>query len=214
MLERDAWELRSNLDRRVHVAKRRRENELVPARGQLADHAFRIGTLGHVFDELGRHFGAERFFHFLAPLIVLIGPSGITDRAHIDEADLERFLRQYCSAGANAERAAGGQRGEEAGHSVAASHGWISCVKQLECRCPGAGRGQALRASTKHESCNKLAGGANDGFLLRSIGPVGSAERHRRIEPYGIGVARDEYEHYDRRQVGQGREQLRRHGDA
>jgi hypothetical protein len=120
-----------DFDRRVHVAERRREDEPVTGGRELADHAFRIGAFRHVFDELGRHFGAERFFHFLAPLVVLIRPSCITDRAHIDEADLERFLRKYCSAGGNTERDAGSQRGEDADHSVAASHGWISCVKQF-----------------------------------------------------------------------------------
>src|SRR5438105_15415854 len=74
--------------------------------------------------------------------------------------------------------------------------------------------GQALRPSTKREPCDKLAGSTEDGCLLRSIGPVGSAERHRRIEPYGVDVARDDDEHDDGRQVGQGGEQLRRYRDA
>ena len=75
---------------RIHVAEARREDDRVAALRELADHAFRVGALGDVLDVLRLHLVPKRRLHLLAPLVVLERPSGIADRAHVNEPDLDR----------------------------------------------------------------------------------------------------------------------------
>ena len=102
VLELHLREGRRDLDRRVHVAERGREDEVVAALRELADHALGVRALGHALDVLGRDLRAERLLHLLAADVVLVGPAGVADRAHVDVADLERLAGRACAAAGNA----------------------------------------------------------------------------------------------------------------
>ncbi len=133
VLEGDVRELRRDLDRRVHVAERRREHELAPAGREFPDHALGVRAFGHVLHELRRHLGAQRLFHRLAALVVLVGPAGVADGTHVDEADLERFLRGAGPGRGQAQRAAGDESGEKTRHAAGAFHAMFSSVNRNEC---------------------------------------------------------------------------------
>ena len=75
-------------DCRIHVAKRCGEDETVPGFGQLGDHPVRVGAFRHVLDVAGLDLIAERFFDGKPPLVVLVGPSVVADRADVDESPL------------------------------------------------------------------------------------------------------------------------------
>src|SRR5207249_7222885 len=86
MLELRSRKLLGDLERRIHVAERRREDELIAALRELAYDTLGVGTLGYVLDVLGRHLAPECLFHLLAPAIVLKCPAGIAHWAHVDES--------------------------------------------------------------------------------------------------------------------------------
>jgi hypothetical protein len=71
VLEIRLRKLLGNLDRRIHVTKRRRENQLIAALCELANHALGVGALRHVFHVLGDDLAIERLFHFPARGVVL-----------------------------------------------------------------------------------------------------------------------------------------------
>jgi len=84
-------EFRGHLQHRLHVAERGGEDDLVALRGQVADHAFGIGALGHLLDDGGLDLVAELGFHFLAAQVVRIRPARVTGRPDVDEGDLQRL---------------------------------------------------------------------------------------------------------------------------
>ena len=105
-----------DLERRVHVAERRGEDQLVAALRELADDPLGVGALGHALDVLAGHLGAERLFHFLATGVVLVGPARVADGAHVDVADFQRLAGLGLRGGGQrqAERGGGeGGRGEK-----------------------------------------------------------------------------------------------------
>jgi hypothetical protein len=119
MLEGHLGELLGDLDRRVHVAEGGGEHQLAAGCGELADHALRIRAFGHVFNDLGDDLAAQRLLHLLAALVMLEGPAGVTDRADIDEADLQWFLRRRRQA--RRQRAGGGGHCRQAQGTVRAA---------------------------------------------------------------------------------------------
>ena len=78
-----------DLQRRIHVAERRREDQLVAGADQLLDGALGVGALGHVFEIGGLDLVAEFLHQRLAGELVLIGPAEIADRAEVNEADFQ-----------------------------------------------------------------------------------------------------------------------------
>jgi len=72
MLEVDVRKLLRDLDRRIHVAERSREDQLMPRLGELADHALGVGTFRHALDELRRHLPREVLFRREARDVVLV----------------------------------------------------------------------------------------------------------------------------------------------
>ena len=70
VLELDVRELLRDLDRRVHVAERGGEDQLVAGGGELADHALGVRALRDVLDEGGLDLVAERLLHCLAADVV------------------------------------------------------------------------------------------------------------------------------------------------
>ncbi len=92
VLEVGLGKLLGDLEGRIHVAERGREDELVAALRQFADHALGVSTLGHTLDVLGHDLAAERLLHLLATGVVLKRPARVADRAHVHEAHLERHV--------------------------------------------------------------------------------------------------------------------------
>ncbi|MHC2703024.1 hypothetical protein ACVMHZ_006187 [Bradyrhizobium liaoningense] len=78
-----------DLQRRVHVAEGRGENQLVAGADQLLDRALGVGAFGHVFEVGGLDLVAQFLHQRLTTEVVLIGPAEVSDRTHIDEADLQ-----------------------------------------------------------------------------------------------------------------------------
>jgi hypothetical protein len=81
---------------------------LVALARQVAQHALGVGPFGHAFDDRRLHAGAERLLHRAPAEVVLVAPAGLADRAHVDEADLERI-----GGGAGAQRGAAQERGQQ-----------------------------------------------------------------------------------------------------
>uniref|UniRef100_A0A494G987 Uncharacterized protein n=1 Tax=Solanum lycopersicum TaxID=4081 RepID=A0A494G987_SOLLC len=91
--------LLGDFQRRVHVAERGGEDQVVVVLGHVADHPLGVGALGHVLDVIGGDLRAEFLRQRLAPLFMLIRPAVVADRADVDETDLQRIG----SAGAQAD---------------------------------------------------------------------------------------------------------------
>ena len=91
-----------HLQRRLHVAERRGEDQLVAGARELLDRALGVRAFADVFEIGGFDLVAEFLEHREAGQIVLVGPAEIADRAEIDEADLEFFggLRAIDTGGA------------------------------------------------------------------------------------------------------------------
>ena len=79
------------IDRVVHVAERRGEDQFVTAIGEVIHDALGVRTFGHVLDEGRLDLIAEMLGGGEAGLVVLVGPAEIADRAEVDEADLHRI---------------------------------------------------------------------------------------------------------------------------
>ena len=107
--EGDLGELAGDALDVVHVAEAGGEHDLAAAGGELADHALGVGALGDVLDVARLDLAAERLFHLLAALVVLVGPAGVADRADVDEADLRGVggLRGEGQGGRDGERGGG-----------------------------------------------------------------------------------------------------------
>jgi hypothetical protein len=92
-----------DLQRRLHVAERGREDQLVAGARQLLDRAFGVRAFADILEERGFDLVAEFLEHGEAPEVVLVGPAEIADRAEIDESDLELVgggsAEQACSGG-------------------------------------------------------------------------------------------------------------------
>jgi hypothetical protein len=92
-----------DLQRRIHVAERRGEDQLVAGANQLFDRALGIGTFADVLEIGGLDLVAEFLDHGLARKFMLVGPAEIADRAKIDKADFELVgggrAEQACSGG-------------------------------------------------------------------------------------------------------------------
>ena len=63
----------------LHVAKAGGEDDLVAGGSQVADHAFGIGTFGHVLDKGGLHLIAQRGLDGLAAFVMLARPACLGD---------------------------------------------------------------------------------------------------------------------------------------
>ena len=93
-LELDVGKVFGDLQRRLHVAEARREDELVALSRQVANYAFGIGAFGHVLDVGCLDLAAQRNFHCLTALVVLMDPAGVRQRCDVDEGDLQRIARR------------------------------------------------------------------------------------------------------------------------
>ena len=78
-----------DLQRRIHVAERGREDQLVAGAGQLFDRTLGVRAFADVFEIGGFDLVAEFLDDRLAADLVLIGPAEIADRSEINEPDLE-----------------------------------------------------------------------------------------------------------------------------
>ena len=87
-----------DLQRRVHVAERGGEDQLVAGAHELLDGALGVGTLRHVFEIGGLDLVAELLDHRLPRDLVLVGPAEIADRAEVDEPDLQFVVRRRSAA--------------------------------------------------------------------------------------------------------------------
>jgi hypothetical protein len=108
-------ELLRDLDRRVHVAERRREDQLMSRLRKLAYHALGVGAFRHAFDELRRDLCTESLFHREARDVVLVRPARVTDRAHVDEAN---FKRRGCLRRSGERQRDAARRERRQGHSA------------------------------------------------------------------------------------------------
>ena len=70
--------------------------------GELLDGALGIG-LRHAFHEGRLHLVAEGLHDGLPADVVLVAPTVVAHRAHIDEADLQFLLLRRCAAGRQGE---------------------------------------------------------------------------------------------------------------
>src|SRR5690242_18919811 len=91
VLEVNLGKQRRDLQRRLHVAEGRGEDELIAGGRELADDALRIRGSGNTFDKSRLDLGADRFLDLLAAEIVLKRPSRIADRIDVDESHLQRL---------------------------------------------------------------------------------------------------------------------------
>lgn len=89
MLELHVRKLLRDLQRRVHEAKGRREDEAGALTRQTLDGAFRVGAFRHALDVDGLDLVAEFLLDGETALVVLVGPAIVADRTDVDEADLE-----------------------------------------------------------------------------------------------------------------------------
>ena len=92
MLELHVRELRGDLDRRVHEAEGRGEDQAAAGAGQALDGALGIRAFRNVFEELRLDLVAERLFEFEAADVMRLRPAAIGLGTDIDEADLCLFL--------------------------------------------------------------------------------------------------------------------------
>ncbi|MGY4462318.1 hypothetical protein ACVWYI_006278 [Bradyrhizobium sp. LB13.1] len=98
-----------DLQRRIHIAERRREDQLVAGADELLDGPLGVGTFRHVFQIGGLNLVAELLHQRLACQLMLIGPAEVSDRTQIDEADLQLVGGGGC-ADASGEQKRGSQR--------------------------------------------------------------------------------------------------------
>ena len=78
-----------DFQRRLHIAERGREDQLVAGARQLLDRALGVRTFADILQERGFDLVAEFLEHGEASEVVLVGPAEIADRSEIDESDLE-----------------------------------------------------------------------------------------------------------------------------
>ena len=91
VLELHVGELGGDLEHRLHVAKRGREDDLVALRGEVADDALGIGAFGHLLDDRRLHLVAELALDLLLSEVVREGPAGVACRPDVDPGGLERL---------------------------------------------------------------------------------------------------------------------------
>ena len=87
MLKFHVREFLCDIDRWIHVAKRRCENQIGALQGHLCHHTLGVCALWDAFNENGFDFIAELRFDSEAAFVVLIGPAAVADGANIDKAD-------------------------------------------------------------------------------------------------------------------------------
>lgn len=92
VLEVDVRELLGDLHDGVHVAERRREDDLVALLGEVADDALGVGIFRDVLDPGHLDLVAELLFDELAGDVMLGGPAFLVGRADVDEGDLQRLV--------------------------------------------------------------------------------------------------------------------------
>ncbi len=78
-----------DFQRRLHIAERGGEDQLVTGARQLLDRTLGVRAFADVFEVGSLNLVAKFLDHGLAAEVVLIGPTEVADRAEIDEADLE-----------------------------------------------------------------------------------------------------------------------------
>ena len=89
MLELHVREFLRDLEKRIHVAEARREDELVALLREVAQHAFGVGVFGNVLKRRHLNLVAELGFDGLAGDVVLRRPAFFVGRAHVNEGNLE-----------------------------------------------------------------------------------------------------------------------------
>ena len=92
MFKINVRELLGDLHDGVHVAERRRKDELVALLGEIANDALGIGVFRNVFDPGDLDLVAELLFDELAGDVMLGGPAFLVGRADVDEGDLQRLV--------------------------------------------------------------------------------------------------------------------------
>src|SRR5258705_4361369 len=78
-----------DLQRWLHIAERRGEDQLVAGACQLLDRALGVGAFADILEKRGFDLVTEFLEHGEASKVVLVGPAEIADRSEIDESDLE-----------------------------------------------------------------------------------------------------------------------------
>ena len=91
MDERRVREILGDVDRRVHVAERRREDDVVAVLSELADHPLGVSRVLRDVLLVGGLDVRDCFFERESSLIVRVGPAEVADRADIDEPDFDRL---------------------------------------------------------------------------------------------------------------------------
>ena len=120
MLEHDLGKLLRDFERRVHVAERGGEDQLVAGARQLRDRALGIRALADVLEIGGLDLVAQRLHHLLAADFVPVGPAKIADRPQVDKSDLQ-FIGGGRAVACRGDR----QSGDRGGHQKF-SHGFDS----------------------------------------------------------------------------------------
>ncbi len=91
MLENDIRIFGGDFEDVVHVAKARREDDVVAFLSVVAKHAVGIGAFGYQL--ANRSLDTERFFHRLTTIVVRLGPAAILRRANQDKCGLDQSFR-------------------------------------------------------------------------------------------------------------------------
>ncbi len=81
--------LLGDLDRRVHVAKGRGEDDIAAFTGETLDRALCIRTFRHTFKICGFQLVAEMLFRIKTALVVLIGPTEVANWSNVDKAGFD-----------------------------------------------------------------------------------------------------------------------------
>ena len=89
VLEEDLRVIPGDLLHRVSEAEGGGEDELVALGHEVPDDSLGVRSLGDLLDVGGLHLVAEPGLDRLAAEVVGVGPAGVADGAHVDEADLE-----------------------------------------------------------------------------------------------------------------------------
>jgi hypothetical protein len=85
-----------NIDGWIHVSKGGGEDQISALQRHIGHDTLGIWTFWHAFHIHRFDFITKSLHNGFAALVVLIGPTAVTDRADIDEADLGFFGQRAC----------------------------------------------------------------------------------------------------------------------
>jgi hypothetical protein len=89
----DVGEFLGHLEGGIHIAKRRRKDDVVALLSILADHAGGVRPLGNALDVSRLDLVAQLLLENEPAPVVLVGPSQVTGRPNVDESHLEGLCR-------------------------------------------------------------------------------------------------------------------------